>query len=274
MKRVIDEHGYTERRACRLIGVDRTAFQYQRSHQSDEAVRIRLRELANERRRFGYRRLAIMLRREGLAMNLKKVYRLYKEERLTVRKRGGRKRALGTRAPMSIPQDANQRWSLDFVQDALNDGRRFRILNVVDDFTRECLTSVVDTSLSGIRVIRELDRLCDLHGRPLMIVSDNGTELTSRAVLSWVEETGVEWHYIAPGKPIQNAFVESFNGRLRDECLNEHAFRSLSEARHIVEAWRIDYNTIRPHSSLGGLPPSVFASRPPKRGPIEAGPNL
>ena len=127
MKRVIDEHGYTERRACRLIGVDRTAFQYQRSRHSDEAVRIRLRELANERRRFGYRRLAIMLRREGLAMNLKKVYRLYKEERLTVRKRGGRKRALGTRAPMSIPQDANQRWSLDFVQDALNDGRRFRI---------------------------------------------------------------------------------------------------------------------------------------------------
>lgn len=235
---------------------------------------MRMREIANERRRFGYRRLAIMLRREGLAMNLKKVYRLYKEERLTVRKRGGRKRALGTRAPMSMPQDANQRWSLDFVQDALNDGRRFRILNVVDDFTRECLTSVVDTSLSGIRVIRELDRLCDLHGQPLMIVSDNGTELTSRAVLSWVEETGVEWHYIAPGKPVQNAFVESFNGRLRDECLNEHAFRSLSEARHIVDAWRIDYNTIRPHSSLGGLPPSVFASRPPKRGLIEAGPNL
>lgn len=274
MRRVIDEHGYTERRACRLIGVDRTAFQYQGSRQSDEAIRSRLRELANERRRFGYRRLAIMLKREGLAMNLKKVYRLYKEERLAVRKRGGRKRALGTRAPMSMPQDANQRWSLDFVQDALNDGRRLRILNVVDDFTRECLTSVVDTSLSGIRVIRELDRLCDLHGRPLMIVSDNGTELTSRAVLSWVEETGVEWHYIAPGKPVQNAFVESFNGRLRDECLNEHAFRSLSEARHIVEAWRIDYNTIRPHSSLGGLSPSVFASRPSKRGPIEAGPNL
>lgn len=274
MRRVIDDHGYTERRACRLIGVDRTAFQYQRSRQSDDAVRTRMRELANERRRFGYRRLAIMLKREGLAMNLKKVYRLYREERLTVRKRGGRKRALGTRAPMSMPQDANQRWSLDFVQDAFNDGRRFRILNVVDDFTRECLTSVVDTSLSGIRVIRELDRLCDLHGRPLMIVSDNGTELTSRAVLSWVEETGVEWHYIAPGKPVQNAFVESFNGRLRDECLNEHAFRSLSEARHIVEAWRIDYNTVRPHSSLGGLSPSTFANRPPKRGPIETGPNL
>jgi putative transposase len=163
---------------------------------------------------------------------------------------------------------------LDFVQDALNDGRRFRILNIVDDFTRECLASVVDTSLSGIRVVRELERLCDLHGRPLLIVSDNGTELTSRAVLSWVEETGVEWHYIAPGKPVQNAFVESFNGRLRDECLNEHAFRSLHEARRIVETWRVDYNTVRPHSSLGGLPPSVFASRPRRRGQVEAGPNL
>ncbi len=247
VKRVIEDHGFPERRACRPIVFDRTAFQYQRSHDGDATVRARMRELANERRRFGYRRLAIMLKREeGLAMNLKKVYRLYKEERLTVRKRGGRKRALGTRAPMTMPQGGNQRWSLDFVQDALSDSHRFRILNVVDDFTRECLASVVDTSLSGARVIRELDRLCGMHGRPLMIVSDNGTELTRRAVLSWVEETGVEWHYIAPGKPVQNAFVESFNGKLRDECLNEHVFTSLSEARLIVESWRIDYNTVRP----------------------------
>ena len=271
---MIDDHSYTERRACRLIGVDRTAFQYRPKRGGDEAARARLRELANERRRFGYRRLAVMLKRDGMKMNLKKVYRLYKEELLSVRKRGGRKRALGTRAPMAVPQGANQRWSLDFVQDALNDGRRFRILNVVDDFTRECLASVIDTSLSGVRVIRELDRLCGLHGRPAMIVSDNGTELTSHAVLSWVEGTGVEWHYIAPGKPVQNAFVESFNGRLRDECLNEHVFRSLSQARRIVEAWRIDYNTVRPHSSLGGLAPSVFANRPSVEGQIEAGPNL
>jgi putative transposase len=201
VERVIGDHGYTERRACRLIGVDRTAFQYQPQRGADDAVRARLHELANERRGFGYRRLAIMLRRDGLKMNLKKVYRLYREERLTVRKRGGRKRALGTRAPMTIPQGANQRWSLDFVSDALNDGRRFRILNVVDDFTRECLVTLLDTSLSGVRVVRELDRLCELHGRPAMIVSDNGTELTSRAVLDWVEATGIEWHYIAPGKP-------------------------------------------------------------------------
>lgn len=274
MKRVIDDHGYSERRACRLIGVDRTAFQYRPRRPEDANVRERLRELANERRRFGYRRLAVMLKRDGLRMNLKKVYRLYKEERLTVRKRGGRKRALGTRAPMTIPQGLNQRWSIDFVQDALDDGRRFRILNVVDDFTRECLASVLDTSLSGVRVVRELDRLCLSRGRPAMIVSDNGTELTSHAVLRWVEETGIEWHYIAPGRPVQNAFVESFNGRLRDECLNEHVFRSLSQARGIVEAWRIDYNTVRPHSSLGGLAPSVFANRPSAEGQNEAGPNL
>ncbi len=274
VKQVITGHGYSERRACRLIGVDRTAFQYRPRRPEDAGVRERLRELANERRRFGYRRLAVMLKRDGLRLNLKKVYRLYKEERLTVRKRGGRKRALGTRAPMAIPQGVNQRWSIDFVQDAIEDGRRFRILNVVDDFTRECLASVLDTSLSGVRVVRELDRLCLLRGRPAMVVSDNGTELTSHAVLRWVEETGIEWHYIAPGKPVQNAFVESFNGRLRDECLNEHVFRSLSQARAIVEAWRIDYNTVRPHSSLGGLPPSVFANRPFTKGQIEAGPNL
>jgi putative transposase len=274
VKQVITDHGYSERRACRLIGVDRTAFQYRPRRPDDTGVRERLRELANERRRFGYRRLAVMLKRDGLRLNLKRVYRLYKEERLTVRKRGGRKRALGTRAPMTIPQGVNQRWSIDFVQDALDDGRRFRILNVVDDFTRECLASVLDTSLSGVRVVRELDRLCLLRGRPAMIVSDNGTELTSHAVLRWVDETGIEWHYIAPGKPVQNAFVESFNGRLRDECLNEHVFRSLSQARGIVEAWRIDYNTVRPHSSLGGLPPSVFANRLSTEGQIEAGPNL
>lgn len=274
MKQVITDHGYSERRACRLIDVDRTAFQYRPRRPEDAGVRLRLRELANERRRFGYRRLAVMLKRDGLRLNLKKVYRLYREERLTVRKRGGRKRALGTRAPMAVPQGANQRWSIDFVQDALGDGRRFRIFNVVDDFTRECLASVLDTSLSGVRVVRELDRLCSLRARPAMIVSDNGTELTSHAVLRWVEETAIEWHYIAPGKPVQNAFVESFNGRLRDECLNEHVFRSLSQARTIVEAWRIDYNTVRPHSSLGGLPPSVFANRPSPEGQIEAGPNL
>ena len=160
-----------------------------------------MREIANERRRFGYRRLAILLRREGKGMNLKKVYRLYREERLTVRKRGGRKRALGTRAPMAIPQGPNQRWSLDFVSDQLTEGRRFGILAVVDDCTRECLALVADTSLSGMRVGRELDRLVADRGRPRMIVSDNGSEFTSNAMLAWTQREKIAWHFIAPGKP-------------------------------------------------------------------------
>ena len=207
------------------------------------------------------RRLHILLGREGIEINHKKLFRLYREERLTVRRRGGRKRALGTRAPMTIPQGRNQRWSLDFVSDALIDSRRFRILAVVDDFTRECLALIVDSSLSGVRVVRELERLTEVRGLPLMIVSDNGTELTSHAILRWQEERGVDWHYIAPGKPQQNGFAESFIGRLRDECLNEHLFGSLKEARQIIEAWRIDYNTGRPHTSLSGLTPIEFANR-------------
>lgn len=194
-------------------------------------------------------------------MNWKKLYRIYKEKRLTVRKRGGRKRALGTRAPMTIAQDANQRWSLDFVSDALVDGRRFRILCVIDDFSRECLATVVDNSLSGERVARELDAIAERRGYPLLVVSDNGTELTSNAMLAWQQDRGVEWHYIAPGKPMQNGFVESFNGRLRDECLNEYLFRSYRHAREIIEEWRIDYNLHRPHTSLGGLTPNEFAIR-------------
>jgi putative transposase len=224
-------------------------------------LRRRLRELAAERRRFGYRRLLILLRRDGFVVNHKRLFRLYREERLTVRKRGGRKRALGTRAPMTIPQGPNERWSLDFASDVLSDGRRFRVLVVVDDFSRECLALVADSSLSGRRVARELDRIAELRGLPLMIVSDNGTELTSHAILGWQTERGVAWHYIAPGKPMQNGLVESLIGRLRDECLNEHLFKSLPAARQTLELWRADYNTQRPHTSLNGLTPFVFANR-------------
>ncbi len=164
---------------------------------------------------------------------------------------------------MALPEAANQRWSLDFVSDALSGGRRFWVLAVVDDFTRECLSLVVDTSLSGVRVGRELDRIIERRGcRPGVVVSDNGTELTSHAILRWQEERSVLWHYIAPGKPQQNGFVESFNGRFRDECLNEHLFGSLAAARRIIEAWRTDYNTARPHTSLGGLTPAAFATHP------------
>jgi len=258
----VTEKGYSQRRACRLVGMDQKSFRYASTRADDGDIRKRLRELASERRRFGYRRLGLLLAREGVEMNHKKLYRLYKEERLVVRKRGGRKRALGTRAPMTVPQSRNQRWSLDFVSDALGDGRRFRILCVIDDFSRECLAAVVDNSLSGVRVARELDRIAEMRGLPCMVVSDNGTELTSNAMLKWQKERGVEWHYIQPGKPMQNGFVESFNGRLRDECLNEHLFASLKEARRIIEAWKIDYNTQRPHTSLDGLTPIEFATRP------------
>jgi len=203
-----------------------------------------------------------MLKRQGIKLNRKNLYRLYKEGRLSVRRRGGRKRALGTRAPMAFPQDVNLRWSLDFVMDTLVGGRCFRILTVVGDFSRECLGLVVDTSLTGPRVTRELNRIIETRGCPHMIVSNNGTELTSNAILGWQQEHGVDWHYITPGKPMRNGFAESFNSRLRDECVNEHLFISLDEAREIIEEWRIDYNTARPHTSLAGLTPNEFAARP------------
>lgn len=263
------EHVVSERRACSVIGAERSTIRYRHLRGDDGDLRARLRDLAAERRRFGYRRLHVLLRRAGIRINHKKLRRLYALERLQVRRRGGRKRAVGTRAPMTLPQGPNQRWSLDFVSDTLTDGRRFRILAVMDDFTRECLCLVADTSLSGKRVARELDAIIARRGQPLMVVSDNGTEFTSLAILQWSQERRVEWHYIAPGKPQQNAFVESFNGRLRDECLNETLFSSLTDARAELEAWRHDYNEVRPHSALGGrspasisLPPCSPASRP------------
>lgn len=261
MSWAIDHRGYSQRRACGLVGIDPRVYRYRSTRPDDMQLRARLKELASERRRFGYRRLHLLLKREGVEVNWKKLYRLYREERLTVRKRGGRKRALGTRAPMAIPQDPNQRWSLDFVSDTLVDGRRFRILCVIDDFSRECLATVVDNSISGERVARELDAVAELRGYPMLVVSDNGSELTSNAMLKWQQERAVEWHYIAPGKPMQNGLVESFNGRLRDECLNEHLFRSYLHARKIIEEWRIDYNLNRPHTSLDGLTPNEFATR-------------
>lgn len=246
--------GFSQRHACRLLAVDPKTVRRAPLADAPE-IRQRLRDLAGERRRFGYRRLAILLEREGMMMNHKKLYRLYREEGLTVRRRHGRKRATGTRAPITLPQGPNQRWSLDFVADVLSWGRRFRVLSIVDDFTREALALVVDSSIGGQRVVRALDALIARRGRPAMIVSDNGTELTSRAVLEWTDRTGILWHYIAPGKPVQNAFVESFNGKFRDECLNEEVFASLTEARAVIERWRLDYNQVRPHSAHRGLTP-------------------
>jgi putative transposase len=253
-------HGMSERRACQVIGCVRMTIRYRSRRPDDLGLRERLKELAKERRRFGYRRLHVLLRREGHVVNHKRLFRIYREERLMVRKRGGRKRALGTRAPMLVPLLPNDRWSLDFVSDQLACGRRFPILAIFDDGTRECLAAVADISLSGRRVARELDLLIATRGKPKTVVSDNGTELTSNAILCWADQTQVGWHYIAPGKPTQNAFVESFNGRLRDEFLNETLFTSLMHARLALEEWRRDYNTFRPHSSIGWLTPAAYAA--------------
>ena len=234
---------------------------YRSRRPDDPLLRERLVALAKERRRFGYRRLLIFLRREGLVVNHKRLFRLYREERLMVRRRSGRKRALGSRVPMPIAAQPNDLWALDFVADQLVCGRRFRILAVYDICTRQCLVVIADFSLSGRRVARELDLLIARHGKPKASVSDNGTELTSNAILSWAAKTGIHWHYIAPGKPMQNAFIESFNGRLRDEFLNETLFTSLAQARAALEEWRRDYNTVRPHSRIGWLTPADYAAQ-------------
>jgi transposase InsO family protein len=219
-----------------------------------------LRDLANARRRFGYRRLFILLRQNGEPSGINRIYRLYREEGLTVRKRRARRRAAGTRAPIPVEAIANARWSLDFVHDQLACGRRFRILNIVDDVTRECLAAIPDTSISGRRVARELTMLIERRGKPGMIVSDNGTEFTSNAMLAWAQDNRIVWHFIAPGKPMQNGFCESFNGRMRDELLNESLFLDLHHARSRIANWIDDYNQQRPHSALGYLTPAAYAA--------------
>jgi putative transposase len=257
----------SERRACQVIGCQRMTVRYRCRRRDDPKLRERLVGLARERRRFGYRRLLIFLRREGFVVNHKRLFRLYREERLMVRRRRGRKRAVGTRTPMPVPAWPNGLWVLDFVSDQLVCGRRFRILAIYDVCTRRCLVAIADFSLSGKRVARELNLLIAVHGKPAAVGSDNGTELTSNAILSWTGETGVDWHYIDPGKPVQNAFIESFNGRLRDEFLNATLFTSLAQARIALEEWRRDYNTVRPHSRIGWLTPAEYAAQfSPQRG--------
>jgi putative transposase len=201
---LVERHEMSERRACAVIGAERTSIRYRGRRPDDHDLRERLRALASERRRFGYRRLHVLLRREGHVVNRKKTQRLYREEGLSVRKRRGRKKATGTRAPLLTVAEANARWSVDFVHDQFAQGRRFRIFNVIDDVTRECLAAVVDTSISGRRVARELTALIARRGRPRLIVSDHGTEFTSNAMLAWSEATGVPWHFIAPGKPMRD----------------------------------------------------------------------
>ncbi len=255
MIRALRDHKISQRRVCDLVGVDPKTVRRERPPDHADIPK-KMQEIAGARRRFDYRRIGIMLEREGFTMNEKKLYRLYKEEGLSVRRRHGRKRARGTRAPMPIPNRPNMRWSLDFVSDTFGASRKFRILAVNDDCTRENLGLIADTSLSGARVARELTAMIRIYGKPDCIVSDNGTEFTSTVILKWVGDTGIVWHYIDPGKPQQNGLIESFIGSLRDECLNEEIFDSLTDARQKLSLWRYDYNNVRPHSSLGNKTPA------------------
>ena len=255
-----ETHGLSERRACGLVGITRSSHRYRHRRRDDRELRERLHQLAYQRQRFGYRRLGALLRREGMLVNHKRIYRLYRAEGLVVRRRQRKRVASTSRAMPPAPRQANERWSLDFMADSLASGRPFRTINIVDDYTRECLAIEVDTSLPGTRVVRVLEALHRDRGTPPRIVLDNGPELTSQALDQWAAGHGLLLDFIEPGKPIQNAYIESFNGKFRDECLNQHWFGSLAEARAIIEAWRQDYNQQRPHSALGYATPQEVAT--------------
>ena len=289
--RAMRDHPISQRRACVLIGVDPKTVRRDRPPDNPE-IREEMHKIAEMRRRFGYRRVGIMLERKGMIMNEKKLYRIYREEGLSVRRRRGRKRARGSRTPMPVPLRPNQRWSLDFLSDTFGACRKFRILAVNDDCCRENLALIADTSISGARVARELDALVRIYGKPACIVSDRrrpendpgdrfpeeghrvhqqGDPEPKVREAKWANENGVEWHYIDPGKPQQNGFIESFNGSLRDECLNEEIFDTLAHSsgkqrpalfsdpphtRRKLALWRYDYNNVRPHSSLANKTPA------------------
>jgi putative transposase len=257
---LIQTHGISERRACRILQIHRSVMRYPFQSRNDAPLRERLKSLAAQYPRYGYLMLHALLQREGLVQNRKRTYRVYTELGLQVRTKQ-RKKLVRARIPMVVPMAPNERWSLDFVSDQLACGRRFRILNVVDDYSRECIGQLVDVSISGARMARYLGELGQARKLPAAIVCDNGTEMTSKAMFFWAKETAVRLDFIQPGKPTQNAFVESFNGKFRDGCLNQHWFRDLKEARHIITDWRKHYNEVRPHSSLGYLPPAVFAQK-------------
>ncbi len=257
----MERHEVSRARACGLVGIERSTMYYRCEPVNDETLRASLKEVASQRRRWGYRRLLVLLRRNGFSDNHKRVYRVYREEGLQVPKRRKRKAAKWRGERFIQRLNSGQCWSMDFVHDTTAYDQRFRMLNVVDDFTRECLWIEVDTSLSGLRVTRVLNQLLEMYGAPECLVSDNGPEFTGNALDKWAYENHIRLHFIEPGKPYQNGYVESFNGKLRDECLNEHWFQNLMEARDIIEDWRIDYNRVRPHSSLGNMTPEVFAER-------------
>ncbi len=253
----------SERRACRLFRLSRSVSRYRSLKIEDPKVIKRIQELSEQRRRFGYRRLFVLLKREGIKMNQKKFRRIYSEQKLSLKIRKGRKIRSMPRAPIEQPKTSNQRWSMDFVSDQLGStGRRIRVLTVVDDFTRECVLLYANFSIPGLSVVHELEKLERL---PQIFNIDNGSEFIGRAMDQWAHEKGIKLDFIRPGKPNENAFIESFNGKLRDECLNENWFLSLEDVRRTIEEWRIDYNENRPHSSLGDLTPKEFADQTMQR---------
>lgn len=259
MSSVIASLGLSERKACLLVNISVSAYHYQPKADIDAVVRKRLREMAEQRKRFGSPRLHLLLKREGLVINHKRTERIYREEGLALRKKKRRKGAAGARVALPSAQKVNQHWSMDFVSDSFVTGRRFRALTIVDDYSRECPAIEVDTSLGGARVVMVLERLAETRGLPEVITVDNGPEFVGRALDEWAYRRGVRLNFIRPGKPIENALVESFNGRLRDECLNINWFISLKQAREIIEEWREDYNKVRPHGSLNDLTPVEYA---------------
>jgi len=246
------------------VGLPRESYNYKPVAGRDDELREKIRELAHQRRRFGCPRIHLLLRREGLVVNHKRTERIYREEGLSLRKRKRRKAAAQTRVTLPAPKRPNERWSMDFATDSIVTGRRFRALVIVDDYSRECPAIEVDTSLGGARVVHVLERLAETRGLPEVITTDNGPEFTGKALDEWAYRRGVKLNFIRPGKPIENAFAESFIGKMRDECLNENWFISLKSSRDIIESWRIDYNEGRPHSSLGGLTPREFVENTEK----------
>jgi len=251
----------SERRACGLMNISTSVLRYQSKTDGNQTLTERIAALAAQRRRFGYRRIHVLLKREGWQINVKRVYRLYRMAGLSVKRRLRKRIGLTERLPLLLPEQPNYAWSMDFVHDCLADGRRIRCLNVVDDFTKESIVIEVDTSISGLRVARVLDRLATCRPLPKTIRVDHGPEFTSLALDAWAHARGVRLAFTQPGKPTQNAYVESFNGRFRDECLNDQWFSTLYEAKFLIEAWRRDYNSSRPHSSLGYVTPDEFAAK-------------
>jgi len=259
---MVEEHQLSERRACSLVGLSRDSCR--NPPQSDQLTRDlgeRIVDIAHVRRRFGYRRIHDLLRSEFPGVNHKRVYRLYKNANLAVRRRKKVKRPPNERVPLQIARKVNDVWSMDFVSDSLSNGRRIKCLTVADDFSHECVDIAVDFGISGQYVTRLLDQAAIFRGYPVAVRTDNGPEFTSRAFLAWTSLHGIRHILIQPGRPMQNGYIESFNGKFRDECLNEQWFQSLSQARDCIAEWRKDYNEVRPHSSLGRIPPAQFAQQ-------------